>query len=135
MPAGDGLGAFIDTRELGEAAAVALTEDGHRGRGYHLTGPEAVTFVQVAAILSEVLGRTIRYEPAGIVGYFRHLRRQGQVVPQAVVQTILHTSLRRGDAEPVTDELASLLGRAPRTPRDYVQDHAGTWAKANGATA
>lgn len=129
VPAGQGLVAFIDTRDLGEVAAIVLTEDGHGGKGYHLTGPEAISFDQLAALLSDVLGRTIRYEPAGILGYVRHLRRQGLVIPQAVVQTILHTGLRRGDAEPVTDELPMLLGRPARTVRQYVEDHAELWAR------
>ncbi len=129
VPAGGGLVAFIDTRDLGEAAAIALTQDGHQGKGYHLTGPAAVTFDEVAAIMTDVLGRPIRYDPAGILGYFRHLRRQGQVVPQAVVQTILHAGLRRGDAEAVTDELPTLLGRPARSVRDYVQEDLALWAK------
>ncbi len=129
VPAGGGLVAFIDTRDLGEAAAITLTEDGHCGVGYHLTGPAAVTFDDVAAIMSAVLGRPIRYQRAGIIGYFRHLRSQGLVVPQAVVQTILHTGLRRGDAEAVTDELPTLLGRPGRSVRDYVEENRESWAR------
>jgi uncharacterized protein YbjT (DUF2867 family) len=128
VPAGSGLVAFIDTRDLGEAAAIVLSEDGHTGKAYHLTGPEAISFDQLGGILSEVLGRTIRYQPAGILGYVRHLRRQGLVMPQAVVQTILHAGLRRGDAEAVTDELPGLLGRPARSVREYVTDHAELWS-------
>jgi hypothetical protein len=79
--------------------------------------------------LSEALGRPIRYESAGLPGYLRHLRSRGLVVPQAVVQTILHAGLRRGDAEPVTDELPRLLGRPARSVREYVADHAELWAR------
>ena len=129
VPAAGGLVAFIDTRDLGEAAAIVLTGEGHAGKGYHLTGPEAITFEQLSDILSDVLERAIRYEPAGILSYLRHLRQQGLVLPQAVVQTILHTGLRRGDAEAVTDELPRLLGRPARSVREYVTDHAELWAR------
>jgi len=128
IPAGEGKVAFIDARDIGDVAALALTEDGHRGQAYHLTGPEAMAIDEVAAVMSDVLGRTIRYEPASALGYFRHLRSQGLVVVQAVVQTILHVGLRKGDAEPVTDTVERSLGRPGRTVREYVTDHAGTWS-------
>ena len=135
IPAGEGRVAFIDARDIGEVAALALTEDGHRGQAYHLTGPEAMTIDEVAAVLSDVLGRTIRYEPASALGYFRHLRGQGLVVVQAVVQTILHVGLRKGDAEPVTDTVERLLGRPARTVREYLTDYAATWSVSSSGSA
>ena len=114
IPAGSGRVAFIDARDIGAVAALALTEDGHRSQAYHLTGPQAVTLDEVAALLTEVLGRPIHYQPASAVGYLRHLRRQGLVMPQAVVQTILHVGLRRGDAEPVTDTVERCSAGRPR---------------------
>ena len=128
IPAGSGRVAFIDARDIGAVAALALTEDGHRSQAYHLTGPQAVTIDDVAALMTEILGRPIRYEPASVVGYLRHLLQQGLVVPQAVVQTILHVGLRGGDAEPVTDMVERLLGRPATTLRQYVIDHAALWA-------
>lgn len=127
VPAGTGRVAFIDTRDIGEVAAVTLADRSHRMRAYHLTGPEAVTFEQVAEELTDVLGRSIRYEPASIPGYLRHLRSSGMGLPQTVVQTILHAGLRRGDAEEATDTVERILGRPPRTVRGYVEDHAPLW--------
>ena len=129
VPAGDGRVAFIDARDIADVAAVCLTEDGHTGAGYHLTGPRAVTFDELAALLSTKLGRTIVYEPASILGYFRHLRRQGLVLPQAVVQTLLHAGLRRGDAKPVTRTVEELLGRPARGLDTYVDDNIGLWSR------
>lgn len=124
VPADDGEVAFVDTRDLGEVAALALTTPGHRNRAYHLTGSEAIDFERVSELLTDVLGRTIRYEPAHIVPYFFHLTSQGLAAPHALVQTILHAGLRRGDGAPVTHELERLLGRPPRTMADYVADRA-----------
>lgn len=128
LPAGRGRVAFIDTRDIAEVAAVALTEEGHEGRGYHLTGPEAVSFNHVARLLSETIGRTISYEPSSILGYLRHLRQQGMIWPQAVVQTVLHAGLRRGDAEAVTTTVTDLVGRPARSVEDYINDHAASWS-------
>ena len=131
VPAGQGRVAFIDVRDLGEVAAIVLADPGaHEGAGYTLTGPEAVTFDDVARVLTQELGRPIRYEPASILGYLRHLGRQGLPVPQRLVQTVLHTGLRRGDAEIVDPTLGRLLGRNPHTLTEYVRDHRELWEPA-----
>ncbi len=127
VPAADGRAAFIDTRDIGEIAAKSLVETGHEGKAYELTGPEAISFHELAEILSEVLGRPVSYEPARIASYFRHLLKEGLPVPHAVVQTILHAGLRRGDAEKVTSATAQLLGRPPITVREYIEDQVEVW--------
>jgi uncharacterized protein YbjT (DUF2867 family) len=129
LPAGQGRVAFVDTRDIGDVAAAVLAEPGaHLHAAYRLTGPEALDFRAVVTLLTEVLGRPIRYQAAGVAGYLRHLRRRGTPPAQAIVQTILHTGLRRGDAEQVDPTLPRLLGRAPRTLMQYVRDHRQLWA-------
>ncbi len=128
VPAGDGRVAFVDTRDLGELAARILADPAeHSGCGYTLTGPRAVTFQQVADLLTDALGRPIRYEPATIPAYLRHLGTQGLPVPQRLVQTVLHAGLRRGDAETVDATLGQLLGRPPRDLAAYIADHRDLW--------
>ena len=130
LPAGQGLVAFVDTRDIGAVAAAVFADPApHRGRGYLLTGPEAVTFHDVATILGSAVGRVIGYEPASVLGYAGHLRRQGLPLAQIAVQTVLHTGLRRGDAQTVDPTLESLLGRPGRTLDQYVAEHAATWAR------
>ncbi len=129
VPAGRGRAAFVDLRDVAEVAALALcAPDVHREQAYTLTGPEAVGFDRAAELLTEALGRRVRYEPASVLGYVRHLRRRGQPWAQVVVQTILHVGLRFGQAEAVDPTLASLLGRPGRTLGEYVRDHAELWA-------
>ncbi len=128
VPAGDGRAAFIDVRDLGDIAAQMFVDPtAHLHRAYHLTGSEALTFHEVAAILTEVLDRSVRYEPASVAGYLAHLGRQGLPVPKRIVQTVLHVGLRRGDAEEVDPTLEQLLGRPARDLRTYVTDHAHLW--------
>jgi uncharacterized protein YbjT (DUF2867 family) len=129
VPSGDARVAWIDARDIGEAAAACLLDpDAHAGRAYHLTGAQALGFEQVAQLLTAALGRPIRYQPASVVGYVWHLlarRRLGLM--QTLVQTYLHADLRRGAAEPVTSDLTRLLHRSPRTAADYVRDRADVW--------
>ena len=121
IPAGSARVAFVDAFDLGElAAAILLEPTGHKGRGYHLTGPVAVTLDEVAGMLTQTLGRPVRYEPATVRGYVGHLRRQGLPTSQLAVQTVLHVGLRRGQAEEVDPTLGRLLGRPPRTMKQFL---------------
>ena len=130
LPAGNGRVAFIDTRDIGEVAGAVFADPApHRGKGYTLTGPRAVTFDEVARVLSVTLGRAISYQPAGVLGYARHLRRRGLPMAQVAVQTVLHTGLRRGDAEAVDPTLPRLLGRPGRTLEEYVREYANLWER------
>ena len=128
LPAGRGRVAFIDVSDIGEVSAAVFADPvAHRGAGYTLTGGQALDFDEVAAILTRELGRPIRYEAATVLAYLRHLRGQGLPVPLILVQTVLHTGLRRGKAETVDPTLARLLGRAPRSVAEYVHDHRPVW--------
>lgn len=128
VPAGEGRAAFVDVRDLGEVAARAFVDDGQVGATPTLTGPAALSFDEVAAILTAELGRPIRYARPGALAYARRLRRGGCPWGQAIVQTIIHLGLRRGDAEAVDPSLARLLGRPPRTLAQYVADHRELWS-------
>ena len=129
LPAGQGRVAFVDTRDIGDVAAAVLARpDPHRGAGYRLTGAEALTFTTVAALLTEALGRPIRYRSTGVPAYLRHLRRAGLPWGRALVQAALHAGLRYGQAQTVDPTLPRLLGRAPRSLAQYVHEHRELWA-------
>ncbi len=116
VPAARGRVAFIDMRDVAEVCLALFSEPSlHVGQAYTLTGPEAVDFTQAAAMLSSVLGREIRYEPASLLGYLQQLRATGLPLAQALVMTVLHWGLRRGAAERVDPTLPRLLGH-PATP-------------------
>ncbi len=129
VPAAQGRVAFIDARDIAAVAVAALLDPAtHAGQIYTLTGPEAVTFDQVAIRLSAELGRPIRYEAASLLGYGRHLRRRGLPWMQILVQTILHRGLRGGEAEAVTNTVPTLLGRPACSLAEYIHDHRQLWA-------
>jgi uncharacterized protein YbjT (DUF2867 family) len=132
LPAGSSRVAFIDVRDLAEVAVNALTNfSQYCGQTYTLTGSEAISFAEVAMMLSQELSgsqqRTIQYQPASILGYMWHLSQQGLPPAQVLVQTILHVGLRFGQAEAVTTVLADLLGHQPLTVRDYIRANRSLW--------
>ena len=118
--------------DVADVAVLAFSDpQQHAGKAYILTGPEAVTFEEAARLLSEAVGRKIRYVPASIVGYLLHLRKRRLPATQIIVQIILHTLIRAGKAKTVDPTLRELLGHAPRSLRDYVHDHAKIFLREN----
>lgn len=130
LPAGTGKVAFLDVRDIGDVAATVFADPAaHRGVAHTLTGARALDFTEVAAVLTNELGRPIHYRPATVPGYLRHLRARRLPLAQRLVQTALHAGLRRGHAEAVDPTLPRLLGRPARTLERYVRDHRDTWTR------
>ncbi|MCB9736093.1 MAG: NmrA family NAD(P)-binding protein [Deltaproteobacteria bacterium] len=124
---------WIDARDIAAVAALVLADpEPHRGQSYTLAGPGAVPWSEVTDALSRALGRPIRYEPASVLGYMRHLSRRGLPRGAILVQTLLHVLLRFGQGATEDATLARLLGRPGRSVREYVAEHAALWAKAGG---
>ncbi len=130
VPAGHQPVSWVDTRDLGEAAARAFFDETARNQAWTLTGRVAQTFDEVAAALSSQLGRTIRYQAASIPGYLWHLRtRRGVPWAPALVYTVLHTAIRFGAERRVDPTLERVLGRPPRTIEDTIRDHLPLWQR------
>ncbi len=127
VPAGAGRAAFVDVRDIGEVAARYFAEPGHERAAYTLTGPEALSFAEVAALLARALGRDIRYTRPGVARYLWRLRRRRLPLAQAVVQAVLHVGLRFGQGEGLDPTLATLLDHPPRTLAQYIADHLELW--------
>ena len=128
VPAGEGRSPFIDVADVGAVGALALTEDGHAGEGYALTGLDALTFGEVAVALSDVLGRPIRYRSPAVPRFvWEQVRRYDRPVPMALVMSALYTTQRLGRAGDVTHEVERLLGR-PATPlRAFAERERDAW--------
>jgi len=129
LPAGRGRVAFVDIRDVAEVAALIFDDPlAHQNAAYDCTGPEALSFEETARLMTDVVGRPIRYEPASIAGYVRHLHVRGLPLAQIAVQTVLHVGLRFGQSEKIDPTLERLLGRRPRTLATYVRESAELWA-------
>lgn len=122
VPAGQGRTSFIDVRDIAEVGALVLTEPGHEGRAYELTGSEALTYAEVAARLSAATGRSIRYTDPSPLAFFRHMRARGISTGQILVMEAIYATARFGLAARVTPETAQLLGRPPRSFDDFARD-------------
>lgn len=123
VPAGKGGTSFVDSRDVAEVAVKVMRDPAaHAGQAYVLTGPEILDYHQVAAIFSEELGRPIRYREPSLFRFWR------TVGPRVTWDTLLfmtgvYVLTRRGKNRDMTDTLPQLLGRSPRTMRDFVRDY------------
>ncbi len=128
VPAGSGRTAFVDVRDLAAVAALTLTEGGHARQAYELTSAEALTYDEVARILSEVLGRTIRYPHPNVLQFWERMHGRHQPVGYVLVMTALYAVAALGKAGHLTGDTRRLLGRDPITFRQFAQDFAEAWA-------
>lgn len=124
VPAGDGKTSFIDARDVGTVAALALAEPGHENRSYDLTGPAALDYHAVAAVFSDVLDRPITYANPSILSFVRRLRTEGQPFGFVLVMVGIYTTARLGFAGRVSTDVRSLLGREPIPLARFVADYA-----------
>jgi uncharacterized protein YbjT (DUF2867 family) len=124
LPAGAARLAFVDTRDIAAVAIKALSEPGHEGRSYVLTGPEALSHAEVAALLSRATGRRFVYEDVPPEAYRRSLLEGGASEHQAdAVSGLLAEVRRRGVAE-VHDDIERVLGRPAISFGQFARDYA-----------
>jgi uncharacterized protein YbjT (DUF2867 family) len=124
--AGDGRIPIIDARDIGEAAAAVLSGSGaaeHAGRVLRLTGPEMLSFADLAATISTVIGRPVRYVDLPPAEYQARLVAAG--TDPALAESLvgiqqIYASGRGGEVLP---DLEEVLGRPGRTFEEFVSDH------------
>ena len=127
MPAGDAKTAFIDTRDIAAVAALALTQPGHEGKAYTLTGPEAFDYKEVAEILSDATGRMIRYLDVSHSEACQEMIDEN--LPEWVIDVMmeLRSWTAEGGASQITTTVQDLLGRPGRTLKDFATEFANHW--------
>lgn len=123
---GDGTVAWVDPADVASCAAHVLTTDGHAGREYVLTGPEALSYRGVAEVLTGVRGSTVRFLdlPGPVLRVL--LRLGGTSAWQAdglIAQFADVIKHGKTDGATPTREVAALLGRPPRSLEDYLIAH------------
>jgi len=122
-PIGDAKVSAVDVRDIAAVAAVALTEPGHEGATYTLTGPASITHAQMAAALTAALGRGVTFvdvPPEAFAGRLRGILPPWQV--EGLLEDYAH--YRRGEAAPVSSAVAEITGRPPRDIQQFARDYA-----------
>lgn len=131
LPAGSVPEPFVDVDDIADAATTALTEAGHAGRIYELTGPRALTFAEAVELISRASGRPVTYRRISTAEYAATLVEEGLSQDDAHHVAEMFVLMERGLFAKTTDDLATLLGRAPRTFEEYAlrAATAGAWGR------
>ncbi|MEV0089600.1 NmrA family transcriptional regulator [Saccharopolyspora sp. NPDC050642] len=121
---------FVDAEDIAEVAVAALTEDGHAGEVYEVTGPRLLTFAEAIGEIAAATGRDIEYLPVTVEQFSAGMVEQG--VPAEVVAMLGHlfTEVLDGRNAHLADGVRRALGREPRDFRDYAKRTAptGVWS-------
>jgi uncharacterized protein YbjT (DUF2867 family) len=127
--AGHGRIGMIDTRDVAAVAAHIVSAPAeHAQKTYWLSGPELVSYADVAEILSGVLGRPVTYSERTQEEDEAVMVQAGLPQPIAAMNALAMSSFAQGSAEWLAPDVAELLGRPPRTFASFAAEHADAWA-------
>ena len=120
---------FVDADDIADVVVAALTEAGHSGEVYEVTGPRLLTLAEVAAEISRASGRSIEYVPVPHDAFVAGMAESG--APEDVVWLLdyLFSTVLDGRNAYLTDGVQRALGRPPKDFADYARDVAasGLW--------
>ena len=126
--AGDAKVSMVDVRDIADVAVAALTQPGHEGKIYELTGPQALTHAEMAEGLSEALRRQVSF--VDIPPEAMRDALLGFGIPEwqgdGLVEDYEH--YRRGEAEAVTSGVQDAIGKAPRSFEEFARDYASMFS-------
>jgi uncharacterized protein YbjT (DUF2867 family) len=127
--AGKGRCGLVDARDVAAVAAEIITSPAvHAGKTYWLTGPELVSNYDVATVLSKLLGRTITYRELTFEENKDAMIRAGVPEQIAEMNAQAFSLTADGDAESVTQDVHSLLGRPARSLEQFTADYAAAFS-------
>ena len=130
LPLGTAKTAMIDSRDVGEVAAVVLTGEGHAGQAYRLTGPAMMDFHEVAARMGTVLERPVSYVAQSPEVFREVLGQFIQSVWQLDAVCELFAEIAAGSLEEQHSTTADLLGRPAVDLETFTRQFAGAFAPA-----
>lgn len=129
LPGADVRTPFVDADDIADVAVAALTEDGHAGEVYVLSGPRRMTFAEVAQEISAATGRPVRYVPLTLDEFSAGMAADGVPEDVASLLTYLFSEVLVDSNGELSDGVRRALGREPRDFRDFARDAAaaGAW--------
>ena len=130
LPAGTDAEPFVDADDIAGVAVAALTEGGHVGQCYELTGPRLLTFADAIAEIAKATGREIRYVQVSAEHYAAALAEQGMPPDYVWLINYPFTEVLDGRNAHLGDGVQRALGRQPKDFAVYARESAarGVWA-------
>jgi uncharacterized protein YbjT (DUF2867 family) len=120
-PAGDGRVAAVLRDDVADSAVGALLDERHVGQTYNLTGPEAFTLTEAAAVLSRISGKTVRFHNETTDEAYASREQYGAPPWEVDAWVTTYSSIAAGELERVSDSVRELTGHAPISLHEYVE--------------
>lgn len=122
-PAGDGRVSVVTQDDIADAATAVLRDpQPHAGTTYSLTGPEALTLNEIAAIIGEVTGREVSYYAETVDEAYQSRARYGAPSWQVDAWVSTYTAIAVGELAPVTGDIPILTGRPATAFADLLRE-------------
>jgi uncharacterized protein YbjT (DUF2867 family) len=127
-PIGEARVSAVDVRDIAAVAAIALTEAGHEGKTYTITGQSAVTHSETAAAISAAVERQVTFIDVAPEAFAGALRAAG--VPPWQVDGLIedYAHYARGEAAAISTHVREVAGVEPRDVGTFARDYAGVFA-------
>jgi uncharacterized protein YbjT (DUF2867 family) len=126
LPVGDIPEPFVDAEDIADVAVAALTEDGHVGQLYELTGSRMLTFKQAIAEIGQAAGRELRFKTVPMEAFVQTLTEQGNPADIADFLGYLFSEVLDGRNAHLSNGVERALGRKPRDFAEFARQTAST---------
>lgn len=120
---------FVDTRDIGEAAATCLLEAEYSGRAFTITGPQALTWHEVSSLVSAAAGYEVSYLDVPLEDYLNELADAGTSATGVAYWGRVLREVCSGGTALVTKDVEQLTGHVPRSFQDFVNESASLWRR------
>jgi NAD(P)H dehydrogenase (quinone) len=133
-PAGDGRASFVSRDDLADVAAAVLLDDSGRfdGQALEVSGPEAITLAEAAAVLTEVTGVPAEYRPETVEEAWASRRPSGHPDWEVEGWVTSYVAIAKDELSLVTDVVPTVTGHPALTVAEHLRRHPEDWANLRG---
>ncbi|WP_195258076.1 NmrA family NAD(P)-binding protein [Bacillus paralicheniformis] len=124
---GSGKVGFIDADDIAEVAVRALLDQKPHNTSHILTGPEALSYAEAAAIIGRAAGRDVRHVNVEVSALRERYIKAGLSPDYAGFMSDLDEKIKNGKENRITDTVERITGKKPRSLADFANEHAGRW--------
>jgi uncharacterized protein YbjT (DUF2867 family) len=130
VPTGGQATSFVDTQDIGEVAAAALLDEGHAGRCYSLTGPQAVTWAEAAGLMGDAAGHPVRHLDPPLEEHLAARASGGAGQSTVAYLGRVYGSIREGRTAVVSGHVEQVTGHPARSLAAFVGENEAAWRRA-----